>query len=233
MNDNTCLCYFHPKEVVIGVCALCLNERLLILASKQEKKKKINIINLQGKRDYRSFLREKKKKININDDEEEHNHHHSRIHYLPKMFALSSLFNRLDIRHSRKESIHDNGDIDVSSTCSYEDSFISIKFENNGVGSWEKGAVGTVPKVSLKHCDNMSWTKGSNKGAVIEHVAKPRMQLRWRKRIGHIFHLIRLKRSSTKGGASHVCHVSTKLDGVKVRHGHGWIRTLTKRRTKE
>ncbi|KAK4352690.1 hypothetical protein RND71_028208 [Anisodus tanguticus] len=230
MNDNTCLCYFHPKEVVIGVCALCLNERLLVLGSKQEKNKKL--INLQGKRDYRSFSRENKKINDINDDD--HTNHQSRIHYLPKMFALSSLFSRLDIRHSRKQSFHDPH-IDASSTCSYEDSFISIKFENNGVGSWEKGAVGTVPKVSLKHCDNMSWTKsvGSNKVAVIEHVTKPRMQLRWRKRIGHIFHLIRLKRSSTKGGGASVCHVGTKLDGVKVRHGHGWIRTLTKRRTKE
>ncbi|CAN4119512.1 unnamed protein product [Withania somnifera] len=221
MNDNTCcLCYFHPKELVVGVCALCLNERLLILAAKQEKKKNISVINLQGKK-----KKKKMKKINDNDDGEEH----SRIHYLPKIFALSSLFTRLDnIRHSRKEST-----IDTSSTCSYEESFISIKFENNGVGSWEKGAVGTVPRVSLKHCDNMSWNKGSNKVAVIEHVAKPRMQLRWRKRIGHIFQLIRLKRSSAKGGDSHVCHVSTKLEGVKVRDGHGWIRTLTKRKTKE
>ncbi|PHT78286.1 hypothetical protein T459_16338 [Capsicum annuum] len=47
-----------------------------------------------------------------------------------------------------------------------------------------------------------------------------------------IIQLIRLKRSSTKGGTSHVCHVGTKLGGVKVRHGHGWIRTLTKRKTK-
>ncbi|XP_055834379.1 uncharacterized protein LOC129902951 [Solanum dulcamara] len=213
MNDNmsSCLCYFHPKEVLVGVCALCLNERLLILASKQEKekKKKKIIINLQGKN---------KKKINDDGDE------HSRMHYLPKIFALTSFFNRLDIRHSRKETIHD---IDLSSTCSYEDSFISIKFENNGVGSWEKGAVGTVPNVSLiKHCDNNIM---SNKVALIEHVAKPRMQLRWRKRIGHIFHLIRIKRSSTKGG--NASHVGTKLEGVKVRHG--WIRTLTKRKTKQ
>lgn len=184
---------------------MCLNEKLLVLSSKQEKenrkKKKKIIINLQGKKK--------------NDDGEDH----SRLHYLPKIFALTSFFNRLDIRHSRKETIHD---IDVSSTCSYEDSFISIKFENNGVGSWEKGAVGTVPKVSLiEHCDN-----DNNKVAVIEHVAKPRMQLRWRKRIGHIFHLSRLKRSSTKGG-----HVGTKLEGVKVRYG--WMRTLTKRKTKE
>nr|XP_016465040.1 PREDICTED: uncharacterized protein LOC107787935 [Nicotiana tabacum] len=211
MTDNTSLCYFHPKVVVVGVCALCLYERLLVLASKQEKSNK-------KKRDqhYYSFLSAEKK----NDD-----HHQSRIHYLPKMFALSSLLSRLDIRHDRKvEEIIRDPTHDDASTCSYEDSFISIKFENNGVASWEKGAAGTVPKVSLKHCDNMSnWSRSSSKeskgGAVIEH-AKPRMQLRWRKRIGHIFQLIRLKRSST-----------TKLEGVKVRPG--WIRTLTKRKTKE
>lgn len=28
-------CYFHPKELVVGICALCLNERLLVLASNQ------------------------------------------------------------------------------------------------------------------------------------------------------------------------------------------------------
>lgn len=32
--DNS-FCYFHPKEVVVGVCALCLTERLLILAARK------------------------------------------------------------------------------------------------------------------------------------------------------------------------------------------------------
>jgi len=34
-EEKTC-CYFHPKQVVVGVCPLCLNERLLILAAKQD-----------------------------------------------------------------------------------------------------------------------------------------------------------------------------------------------------
>lgn len=29
----------HPKEEVVGVCALCLNQRLLVLASNQSKLK--------------------------------------------------------------------------------------------------------------------------------------------------------------------------------------------------
>ncbi|BBH08169.1 hypothetical protein Prudu_020288 [Prunus dulcis] len=32
MGHNS-YCYFHPKEVVVGVCSLCLTERLLILAA--------------------------------------------------------------------------------------------------------------------------------------------------------------------------------------------------------
>ena len=33
-EENSC-CYFHPEQAVVGVCPLCLNERLLILAAKQ------------------------------------------------------------------------------------------------------------------------------------------------------------------------------------------------------
>lgn len=29
-------CYFHPTEVLVGVCSLCLKERLLILASNKQ-----------------------------------------------------------------------------------------------------------------------------------------------------------------------------------------------------
>jgi hypothetical protein len=61
---------------------------------------------------------------------------------------------------------------------------------------------------------------------VVEH-GKPRASLRWRKRIGHLFQLIRWKRSN-KGN---VCHVGSKVEGVKVRKG--WMRTLTKRKTVE
>lgn len=34
-EEETPCCYFHPKQAVIGVCPLCLNERLLIVAAKQ------------------------------------------------------------------------------------------------------------------------------------------------------------------------------------------------------
>lgn len=91
----------------------------------------------------------------------------------------------------------------------FAESFISIKFEENGVASWEKSRVSK--KVSLEKCNREK--------SVIEH-GKSREAFRWRKRIGHMFQLIRWKKS---GG---VCHV----EGLKVRKG-GWMRSLTKRKT--
>lgn len=34
-NSGSSSCYFHPKEAIVGVCPVCLHERLVILASKQ------------------------------------------------------------------------------------------------------------------------------------------------------------------------------------------------------
>ncbi|XWS15130.1 hypothetical protein CRYUN_Cryun35bG0067500 [Craigia yunnanensis] len=201
-EDNSC-CYFHPKEVVVGVCPLCLNERLLTLASKQGQR---SSSSSRGSHRILQGVSHKKPPIN-----------------LPKIFALGSLLNRLEFKHWKSENSDDH-----DASTSQEDSFISIKFEENGVASWEKG---TVSKVSLEHCC-MSWNpaltkeqKEANK-SVIEHV-KPRALLRWQKRIGHLFQLIRLKRSSK----ANVCHMGSKVEGVKVMR-KGWVRTLTKR-TKE
>ncbi|CAA2992020.1 uncharacterized protein LOC111394349 [Olea europaea var. sylvestris] len=166
-------CNFHPKEEVVGVCALCLNERLQILASKNG--------YLQG-----TYSRKKTQRP------------------LPKIFALSNLLNRLDIGQQKSEGNFG------SSSSSQEDSFISIKFEDNGEISW-----------------NQKWRNPNGKiNSVAIEQSKPRAALRWQKRIGNLFQLIKWKRSS-KGN---VCHVGTKLDRSKVRYG--WIRTLRKR-TKE
>ncbi|KAK6939879.1 Protein OCTOPUS-like, partial [Dillenia turbinata] len=198
MNDsreNPC-CYFHPKEVIVGVCPFCLNERLLILASKQGHHHSTH------RRNHSAF------------------HRRSPIN-LPKIFALGSFLNR-----RRKSEEFDNDD---DASLGLEDSFISIKFEENGVASWEKSA---VSKASLENCNKKPWnltedtndTKGTK--CVIEH-PRPRASLRWRKRIGHLFHLIRWKRSSK----ANACHVSSKVEGLKV--GKGWIKTLTKMRAKD
>lgn len=97
----------------------------------------------------------------------------------------------------------------------FAESFISMRFEENGVASWEKSTVSK--KVSLEKCNRKHENKEKS---VIEHGKSREASFRWRKRIGHMFQLIRWKKS---GG---VCHV----EGVKVRKG-GWMRTLTKRKT--
>ncbi|KAL6492885.1 hypothetical protein OROGR_032644 [Orobanche gracilis] len=79
--------------------------------------------------------------------------------------------------------------------------------------------------ISMKFEDN---GKANRIKSVVVEQAKPRAALRWRNRIGHLVNLIRWKRSASKGG---VFHVGTKLEGSKVKQG--WIRILTKRRTKE
>ncbi|KAL2503573.1 hypothetical protein Adt_19194 [Abeliophyllum distichum] len=159
-------CYFHPKELVVGVCALCLNQRLLVLASKQG-----NIQQTKGTHTKKSSIA------------------------LTKIFALSSVLNGQETTQLKSQDF-------LSSSSSQEESFISIKFEDNGVASWDKG---TTKKIK----------------SVVEQ-AKPRSTLMWRKRIGYLFQLSRWRRSSKH-------NVGTKIEGAKVRYG--WIRTLTKRRT--
>lgn len=72
-KEEKACCYFHPKQVVVGVCPLCLNERLLILAAKQD------------------------------HHHHHHHHHHHRLQSstqrkpsasIHKIFAFGSLFTR-------------------------------------------------------------------------------------------------------------------------------------------
>ena len=84
-SEDNSYCYFHPKEVVVGVCPLCLSERLLILAAKQG--------NLSSGRAARRNEGTTHKKPPIN---------------LPKIFALGSLLNRLEFRNRKSNnSDHD------------------------------------------------------------------------------------------------------------------------------
>lgn len=73
-EDNSC-CYFHPKEVVVGVCSLCLTERLLILAAK----KGHHVSSARGRASAHRTQTGIDKKPPIS---------------LPKIFAFSSFLNR-------------------------------------------------------------------------------------------------------------------------------------------
>lgn len=73
-EDNS-YCYFHPKEVVVGVCSLCLTEKLLILAAK----KGHHVSSASGRASAHRTPSGMHKKPPIS---------------LPKIFAFSSFFNR-------------------------------------------------------------------------------------------------------------------------------------------
>ncbi|EYU22972.1 hypothetical protein ABFS82_03G098400 [Erythranthe guttata] len=171
-------CYFHPKELVVGVCALCLNERLLLLLASQNQPQTNAVYTVKPKR------------------------------ALQKILALTNLLSRLDFKRHKTQQLH------YSSSTSPEDSYISIKFEENGVASWDKGKL-----ISTSSHED----KKKIKSSVVEH-AKPAM--RWRRRIGHLFQVIRWK-----GSSSSTCHVGTKVDAASNMVKYGWIRTLTKRRS--
>ncbi|KMT00224.1 hypothetical protein BVRB_1g020370 [Beta vulgaris subsp. vulgaris] len=227
-------CYFHPKEVVVGVCHLCLDERLLILAAKQGVKSKSS--KLSSKYDYYS------KKCKSYDNLY-HNKPKSYV-TLPKIFAIASFFSHRRRRRDSDDIFFD--EVDTTSTSLEDESFISIKFGDNGVASWDKTS-SRVSKVPLEEC-SLSWggqtsvkdatinIKGSGSNnvnkSVVEH-AKPRgASLRWRKRIGQLFQVIRWKKSSKANGGGG--GNNKVVEGVKVvrNNKYGWIRTL-KGRTKE
>ncbi|CAL5203860.1 unnamed protein product [Lathyrus oleraceus] len=194
-KDEKSCCYFHPKQLVVGVCPLCLNERLLLLVAKQ------------GRRHHQNHRSSSKKGANSQKPPNS-----SSIH---KIFAFGSLFTRLESRQCKSHS-NNRYEYDDLSPSPEEEAFISIKFEENGVGSWEKSS---VSKVTLENCNNNKLETKS----VIEH-GKSRDIFRWRKRIGHMFQLIRWKKSAG------VCHVSNKVEGGTVKVRKSWIKTLTKRR---
>ena len=81
-------CYFHPEEVIVGICALCLRERLLNLASKQG--------HLPFPKDSNKTFRFLMRRPTIT---------------FPKVFALGSLLHRLKSRRQRADDNSDEGSI--------------------------------------------------------------------------------------------------------------------------
>ncbi|XP_073295958.1 uncharacterized protein [Primulina huaijiensis] len=186
-GERVC-CYFHPREMVIGVCAFCLHERLSAIASSQERTK--------------------------------HHFHHT-FCSLKKVFSLTRFFNRVENFKQRK--ISEDSDGCSSSLCSQEDSFISIKFEANGVSLWEKEKIPKIP-LNSRWGESRSHGKGNKvkkiKKSVLERL-KPRSVPRWRRRIGRFFDLFRWKKSRKESRCKR-----RNVKGSRARFG--WIRRLRK-----
>lgn len=92
MNDHgeeKAYCDFHPMESVVGICALCLKERLLVLASEQRH----HPLPRKTNRSLRVLRRK-------------------RIIRLPKVLALGPFLNLLELRYQRtKDDSDDEGSI--------------------------------------------------------------------------------------------------------------------------
>ncbi|KAG8066830.1 hypothetical protein GUJ93_ZPchr0004g39200 [Zizania palustris] len=207
-------CHFHPRELVVGVCAHCLRERLLILlASKQT----------TSPADGPAYRPLRRKTGSIS---------------LPKVFALGSSFlQRLDSSRHHRPDVDANSDADdTTSVASLDDSFISIKFEDNGKATWDShqlkaaAAAAAAPPVATK----VDIDKAATVTAVVEHVKRGGVT-RWRKLVvGRLLQLARWKRSG-KAGSAAACQLG--LDGKKAAErskgrgrGRSWIRSLTRRR---
>ncbi|KAK7301364.1 hypothetical protein RJT34_12227 [Clitoria ternatea] len=187
-EEENSRCYFHPNQIVVGVCPFCLNERLLIVAAKQAHHHHHHPF---ASHKLQSSMQKK---------------HSGSIH---KIFAFGSLFTH----HLKSHNFYQD-----DASPSPEESFISIKFEENGVGSWEKSTLAN------KVCMEEGKVLNKENKSMIEH-GKSNNAFRWRKRIGRLVHFIHWKRSN-KGG---VGHVGNMVEGVKIRKS--WMRTLTKRKT--
>lgn len=223
-DSSSPYCCFHPREAVVGVCARCLKDRLLLLLA-AAKDANNNPAALLG-RSRRS----------------------SSISSIPKVFALGSSFlQRLDSRHyytHRRPAEEDddaaaaaaaadgNYSDDTASVASLDDSFISIKFEDNGKATWDskkQQAMAAATKQMQKPAEVVVPPVRSSTTTVVvvamaEHARRGGVSVtRWRKQlVGRLLQLARWKRSKSNNKAA-----VERPNNTKARGGAGWIRSLT------
>ncbi|VAH54976.1 unnamed protein product [Triticum turgidum subsp. durum] len=242
--DGTLLCYFHPRELLVGVCAHCLRERLLLLlAAKQgggtgRARPPADGASYLSARPYCRALRRRTGSISSS---------------LPKVFALGSFLQRLDSsrhhhsHHHPDEVVHDHDgggageekdrnpdddDDDTASVASLDDSFISIKFEDNGKATWVDSQQTSV-KPAREAPAAMATTKTTTTkttALVVEQAGRRGGVTRWRKQVvGRLLQLARWKRASGKQPSSSAA-ADQRAKARGGGGGRGWIRSLTRRR---
>ncbi|KAG0481087.1 hypothetical protein HPP92_011945 [Vanilla planifolia] len=177
-------CSLHPKEVLVGVCALCLRERLLGLVSKRAQ--------LPLPKDANRSLRGTKRKPSFT---------------LPVVFTLSSFLQRFEPQHQKADVESGPGS---NGSSSFSDSFISMKFEEDGRASWS---------------NERAEEEGKRRATMVEP-PKPRGMLRWHRKIGRVLQLARWRRPSM-AAAAHAGR-AVKVEGIGGRRGSA--RTRSRRR---
>ena len=110
-------CYIHPRDVVVGVCPLCLNERLLILAASSSQGRcrsssRFNNSSAFHKPHHQNdnYLKNHK---NNNNNNNKNKPHALGFH---KIFDFGSLLHRLEFRPSKPDFSADDDVHDVSTS---------------------------------------------------------------------------------------------------------------------
>ncbi|KAI0528584.1 hypothetical protein KFK09_001126 [Dendrobium nobile] len=101
-GDKNLSCCLHPNKLVVGVCSLCLKEKLLIVASKQEYNQ------------YSSFRLQKKKISTV-------------ARKIPKFLKPSSFPSFFDLHRPKQDD--NSSSSQNSSILSLQDSFLSLKLD--------------------------------------------------------------------------------------------------------
>ncbi|KAI3991011.1 hypothetical protein MKX01_026195 [Papaver californicum] len=236
-------CNVHPTKIQIGVCSLCLKERLVILLATTSSKYK------QCSR-RRSTSRK--------------SHH---IYVLQKISALGLFLRRSGSSRREQRLAGKSTDTDdaSTSTSSQEDSFISIKFEDDGNALWDKDSrehckphssvTATVAEPLKAKTQNVNTNSATEKmkkkekkkkmdtnnkiTGIVEHHSGTTGSdggaglLRWRKRVGQVlFQLVRLKKSAMESGCQDSSNKGKKSSSntLKNRNKKNWIKTMTKKK---
>ncbi|KAF8660034.1 hypothetical protein HU200_058119 [Digitaria exilis] len=229
------VCCFHPREVVVGVCAHCLKERLLLLlaaaAPPPSDHHRTASLPKQVLALGSSFLQRL--------DSSSSRHHHRPCYYsdddttsaasldadgmyicfrrsswfrLVNLVSFSVCFSICLLTNSHYHIII-LGKLQNQPTKP-TDSFISIKFEDNGKATWDSSKQPSMVVVADPHYQ-------VNKRA------------RWRKQVvGRLLQLARWK--TNKHAAAAAAAAGERSSNSKNKHSSrgraGWIRTLTTRR---
>ncbi|XP_074572253.1 uncharacterized protein LOC141828693 [Curcuma longa] len=171
-GDNpNCCCRFHPKQTVVGVCALCLRERLLVLASDSEQKP----------------LKQSKSSARIG-----------------KVFALPSFFH---LSHAHANNKFDD-EAASASISSLEESFISIKFEDNGHASWCSDDRSIPSSTGFIDCTKHRISSRS----MVEH--SDEMVPKWRDRIGQLAQYWKSKKKKKQQPINKTCKNKQQCNNV-------------------
>ncbi|MCL7029878.1 hypothetical protein MKW94_028642 [Papaver nudicaule] len=242
-------CNIHPTKFLVGVCPLCLKERLVILLATSSSKYK------QSSR-RRSTSRK--------------SHH---IYVLQKVSALGSFLRRSESSRRAQKLAANSTDTDDTPTSSQEEeSFISIKFEEDGNASWVKDSkeyskphssataatepeplkankivhnvntATTAEKMKKNKKKKMDSTNNNSRNitSIVEHHSGTTGSdggagmLRWRKRVGQVlFQLVRLKKSTMESSCQDSSNKGKSGNALKTRNKRSWIKPMTRKAREE